>query len=206
MRLIQRIACFLLALLLVLLPFIHQATHSIPSPEPSREEPLGLDWRVAVVSGDELFLGEFVRAVQAREVKILPPEKAVEALGCDLVVLGWDALPLVGSNGELVLKLLHSGRILAAARPGGDAIAQLLSSIVEPMKTGEKTVKPPPLAFFPVYEDNGYLKPGAPSANLVLLEAWELKEDKARSKLHYIKLHEERGSRQSHHRAPNQEA
>lgn len=169
---------FLLVLALSLLTYL-AVNHTLNSPVQTLEfpEPLRLDLRVAVVSGDRVFVEGLARAMEARELRVLPPEKAEDAVGYDLVVLGWDALARVSSNRELTLKLLRSKMLVAAARPGGDAVGTLLSSIVKPAKLGLKEgVEEPPIAFFPVYEHEGYLHPGAPGVNLVLMETWELKD------------------------------
>lgn len=170
----------LLILLALPLSLVYSGIIQAPGPPeltpPQPEKPLRLKLRVAVVSDDSFFIKRFSEAVQAEEVRVTPARRAAEALGYDLVVIGWDALPIVSSDRELVLKLLRSSKVLAAAEPGGDAVGTLLSKLAEPVRIGEKPEKPPQslVAFHPVYEEDSYLKPGALGMNLVLVEAWEL--------------------------------
>jgi len=120
-----------------------------PQQRLSREppEPLKLEWSVAIVSEDETFIETIKQMVSPRELKVLPPSRAEEAPGFDLVIVGWDALPTLSRNAELVPSLVSSSRVLAAAEPGEDALTILLSGVVEPVKLGEKGTPKHPFAF-----------------------------------------------------------
>ncbi|MHB9301707.1 hypothetical protein ACS2L4_01595 [Thermofilum pendens] len=136
------------------------------TPTPS----LKLDWRVAVVSDDPEFVSAVASSLSPRELSALPADSAGRAVGYDLVVVGWDALPRVSGDPELVLSLLRSGRVLAVSKPGEDALYQLFSRVVKPVKLGEgKTPPEDPFAFLPLIERDGYLYPGC-GCEAVLVE------------------------------------
>jgi hypothetical protein len=63
--------------------------------------PLSVNWSVAVVSSDEDFVSGVRSAITARELRVLPASRAREAVGSDLVVIGWDALEEVSRDPEL---------------------------------------------------------------------------------------------------------
>jgi len=133
-------------------------------------EPLKLEWRVAVVSEDESFIETVRQAVSPKELKVLPAPRAREAAACDLVIVGWDALPKLSRSAGLVLSLVNSSRVLAVAEPGEDALSILLSGVVEPVKLGERKVPKDPFALLPMVERGGYLVPGC-GCSVVLVDA-----------------------------------
>ncbi|MEZ0344939.1 MAG: hypothetical protein ABWK01_00020 [Infirmifilum sp.] len=127
------------------------------------------------MSGDPLLADQLSSSLDVREIRVLPPGRALDAIGYDLVVLGHDALSTVRSNRSVVEALIRSGRLLLVAEPGADALGELLSALVEPVRVGEKPRRGPIVAFYPVYEEGGVVRPGAPGFNLVLVETWPLK-------------------------------
>jgi len=143
------------------------------------EEPIEVNWRIAIISEDRLFISQVKQALRAREFKEFSVRKAGETVGFDLIIIGWDALPVIAYNKSLVELLLTSGKLLATAEPGLDSIQILLSSIQLPIKLGEKPKEDTILAFIPLIERRGYLTPGSPfNENLVLVETWHLKDGK----------------------------
>jgi hypothetical protein len=117
--------------------------------------PLNVNWSVAVVSSDEDFLSGVRSAIVARELRVLPATRAWEAVGYDLVIIGWDALEEVSKDPKLVLAFLNGSRVLAVAEPGKDALRILFSSLVKPVEPGEgKKAEPSdPFAFLPWVDD-----------------------------------------------------
>ncbi|MEZ0345616.1 MAG: hypothetical protein ABWK01_03620 [Infirmifilum sp.] len=161
-----------LVFLLALVPLLLR-----PSPHPplrSADRPFRAEWRVAVVSSDPLLADQLSSSLDVVEVKVIPPGRALDAIGYDLVVLGWDVLPTLGSNRSLAEALVRSGRLLLVAEPGVNVLEELLSALVKPVRVGEKPSAPPITALVPVYEENGKMKPGVPGSNLVLVETWPL--------------------------------
>jgi hypothetical protein len=134
----------------------------------SEVTPLSVNWSVAVVSSDEDFASGVRSAIAARELRVLPASRAREAVGSDLVVIGWDALEEVSRDPELVLALLNGSRVLAVAEPGKDALRILLSSLVKPVKLGEKAAPSDPFAFLPMVEEGGYLYPGCGQSTVLV--------------------------------------
>ena len=129
---------------------------------------MSVNWSVAVVSSDEDFVSGVRSAIAARELRVLPASRAREAVGSDLVVIGWDALEEVSRDPELVLALLNGSRVLAVAEPGKDALRILLSSLVKPVKLGEKAAPSDPFAFLPMVEEGGYLYPGCGQSTVLV--------------------------------------
>jgi hypothetical protein len=135
-----------------------------------RTGPLSVDLRVAVISSDSGFV-EGVRSVfVARDFRVVPVSRAWEAVGRDLVVVGWDALGELSRDPGLVVALVNGSRLLAVSEPGVDALRVLFSGIVKPVKLGEKDEPSDPFAFLPMVEENGYLYPGC-DHNMVLVRA-----------------------------------
>jgi len=133
-------------------------------------EPLKLEWRISIVSEDETFIETVRQMISPKELKVLPPSRVEGAIGFDLVIVGWDALPALSRSAELVLSLVSSSRVLAAAEPGEDALAILLSGVAEPVKRGERKTPRHPFALLPMVERGGYLVPGC-GCSLVLVDA-----------------------------------
>ena len=151
----------------------------ISSSARSQEESIKVDWRIAIISEDPLFISQVKQALIAKEFKEFPVKDAGKAVGLDLVVIGWDALPIIACNKSLVELLLKSGRLLVVAEPNVDVIHTLFSTIEPPIKLGEKPKEDTILAFIPLVEKNGYLVPGSPlNENLVLIRTWSLKNGK----------------------------
>ena len=84
-------------------------------------------------SSDTGFIEDVRSALSAGEFKILPMARVQEAVGYDLVVIGWDTLKEFSRDSKLVLRLLNSSRVLVVAEPGEGALRILFSSVVEPV-------------------------------------------------------------------------
>jgi hypothetical protein len=135
-----------------------------------RTGPLSVDLRVAVISSDSGFVEGVRSAFVARDFRVVPVSRAWEAVGKDLVVVGWDALGELSRYPGLVIALVNGSRLLAVAEPGVDALRVLFSGIVKPVRLGEKDEPSDPFAFLPMVEENGYLYPGC-GQNMVLVRA-----------------------------------
>jgi hypothetical protein len=135
-----------------------------------QEAPLSVDWSIAVVSSDSGFVEGVRSAFVARDFSVVPVSRAWEAVGKDLVIVGWDALGELSRDPGLVIALVNGSRLLAVAEPGVDALRILFSGIVKPVKLGEKDEPSDPFAFLPMVEENGYLYPGCVQ-NMVLVKA-----------------------------------
>ncbi|MCC5998375.1 MAG: hypothetical protein LM573_04790, partial [Thermofilum sp.] len=133
--------------------------------------PLSVDWSIAVISSDSGFVEGVRSAFVARDFSVVPVSRAWEAVGRDLVVVGWDALGELSRDPGLVIALVNGSRLLAVSEPGIDALRVLFSGIVKPVRLGEKeAVSRIPFAFLPMVEENGYLYPGC-GHNMVLVRA-----------------------------------
>jgi hypothetical protein len=132
--------------------------------------PLSVDWSIAVISSDSGFVEGVRSAFVARDFRVVPVSRAWEAVGKDLVVVGWDALGELSRDPGLVIALVNGSRLLAVAEPGVDALRVLFSGIVKPVRLGEKDEPSDPFAFLPMVEENGYLYPGC-GHNIVLMRA-----------------------------------
>jgi hypothetical protein len=130
--------------------------------------PLSVDWSIAVISRDSGFIEGVRSAFVARDFSVVPVFRAWEAVGKDLVIIGWDALGELSRDPGLVVALVNGSRVLAVAEPGVDALRVLFSGIVKPVKLGEKDEPSVPFAFLPMVEENGYLYPGC-GQNMVLV-------------------------------------
>jgi hypothetical protein len=136
-----------------------------------QEGPLSVDWSIAVISSDSGFVEGVRSAFVARDFSVVPVSRAWEAVGRDLVVVGWDALGELSRDPGLVVALVNGSRLLAVSEPGVDALRVLFSGIVKPVRLGEKeAVSRIPFAFLPMVEENGYLYPGC-GHNMVLVRA-----------------------------------
>jgi hypothetical protein len=132
--------------------------------------PLSVDWSIAVISSDAGFIQGVRSAFVAKDFRAVPVSRAWEAVGKDLVAVGWDALGELSKDSRLVVALVNRSRVLAVAEPGVDALRVLFSGIVKPVKLGEKDEPSDPFAFLPMVEENGYLYPGC-GQNMVLVRA-----------------------------------
>ncbi|AJB41321.1 hypothetical protein TCARB_0245 [Thermofilum adornatum 1505] len=139
--------------------------------------PLIVDLRVAVISSDSGFVEGVRSAFVARDFRVVPVSRAWEAVGKDLVVVGWDALGELSRDPGLVVALVNGSRLLAVAEPGMDALRVLFSGIVKPVRLGEKDEPSDPFAFLPMVEENGYLYPGC-GHNMVLVRGISTKGGK----------------------------
>jgi hypothetical protein len=135
-----------------------------------QEAPLSVDWSIAVVSSDSGFVEGVRSAFVARDFSVVPVSRAWEAVGRDLVIVGWDALGELSRDPGLVVALVNGSRLLAVAEPGVDALRILFSGVVKPVRLGEKDEPSDPFAFLPMVEENGYLYPGCVQ-NMVLVKA-----------------------------------
>jgi hypothetical protein len=165
-------AFVILALYLAFLAFLLLYPILVPWSPPKESPPIieKPQWRIAIVTEDPVFAELINSTIKAKELAVIPPARAEESASFDLAIIGWDVLPVISANPELVTKLLNSTRLIAVAEPGQDALTLLFSGLVEPVKIGEKKPTKDPIAFLPLVEKDGYLVPGC-ECSVILLEA-----------------------------------